>query len=165
MSRGAGGVGTARGGRGLRVCGSPQGWLMLEIPGGLGHGAPLNISVRSSCQAPMRTGPLSSVSEEAAWSAPSRVNTVLVFRVSTLKTEFLPLLSVRFVSENSVVAAVSISLAPGPVLTLQNGSRACPVAVRTSLGQQPCRGSSSRGSRGGAALLGRSLGAHPAGPD
>ena len=30
---------------------------------------------------------------------------VLVLRVSTLKTEFLPLLSVSFVSENSVVAA------------------------------------------------------------
>ncbi|XP_012494346.1 PREDICTED: actin-related protein 2/3 complex subunit 1A [Propithecus coquereli] len=33
------------------------------------------------------------------------VTNVLVFRVSTLKTEFLPLLSVSFVSENSVVAA------------------------------------------------------------
>lgn len=33
---------------------------------------------------------------------------VLVLRVSQLKTEFLPLLSVSFVSENSVVAAVSV---------------------------------------------------------
>uniref|UniRef100_A0A2K6L927 Actin related protein 2/3 complex subunit 1A n=1 Tax=Rhinopithecus bieti TaxID=61621 RepID=A0A2K6L927_RHIBE len=33
------------------------------------------------------------------------ITNVLVFRVSTLKTEFLPLLSVSFVSENSVVAA------------------------------------------------------------
>lgn len=31
-----------------------------------------------------------------------------MFRVSQLKTEFLPLLSVSFVSENSVVAAVSV---------------------------------------------------------
>lgn len=38
------------------------------------------------------------------------LTSILVFRVSTLKTEFLPLLSVSFVSENSVVAAVSISL-------------------------------------------------------
>ena len=50
------------------------------------------------------------MSDEAAWPLPVRVNRVLVFRVSTLKTEFLPLLSVSFVSENSVVAAVSIYL-------------------------------------------------------
>lgn len=44
---------------------------------------------------------------------------VLVFRVSTLKTEFLPLLSVSFVSESSVVAAVSF-LFTSPLKTLLN---------------------------------------------
>lgn len=72
----------------------------------------LNISSRLYCNVLVRMGPLSS-------SVPIKklnglfflhLTSVLVFRVSTLKTEFLPLLSVSFVSENSVVAAVSVSL-------------------------------------------------------
>lgn len=65
-----------------------------------------------TAKAPVRMGPLSSsVSiRELSGSLYLLLTSVLVFRVSTLKTEFLPLLSVSFVSENSVVAAVSISL-------------------------------------------------------
>lgn len=37
-----------------------------------------------------------------------------MFSPSQLKTEFLPLLSVTFVSENSLVAAVSIAQSPPP---------------------------------------------------
>lgn len=65
-----------------------------------------------TAKAPVRMGPLSScVSiKNLNGSLYLLLTSVLVFRVSTLKTEFLPLLSVSFVSENSVVAAVSISL-------------------------------------------------------
>ena len=84
-------------------------------------GPPRKSSQGSSCEVsvlccPSAVTPLENmssvtpVSDEAAWPLPVRVNRVLVFRVSTLKTEFLPLLSVSFVSENSVVAAVSIYL-------------------------------------------------------
>lgn len=70
---------------------------MPEIPESPGHGAP------SRDKAPLSP----CVYKETVCTGCSQANSVLVFRVSTLKTEFLPLLSVSFVSENSVVAAVS----------------------------------------------------------
>ncbi|XP_029787239.1 actin-related protein 2/3 complex subunit 1A-like [Suricata suricatta] len=60
-----------------------------------------------TARAPLKMGPLSSSVSIKKLHGLFCVSLtiVLVFRVSTLKTEFLPLLSVSFVSENSVVAA------------------------------------------------------------
>lgn len=93
--------------------------------------------------------------------APFRLTltSVLGFRVSTLKTEFLPLLSVSFVSENSVVAAVSASLEgvylPAPALNSperQAGSHVSSAAERSRLAGEPA---------GGAAETGRVAGGRP----
>lgn len=78
---------------------------MLEIPVRRGQGTLFREVLANPAEATVSMGPLSMKEREGG--SPS-VTSVLVFRVSTLRTEFLPLLSVSFVSENSVVAAVSI---------------------------------------------------------
>ena len=92
-------------------------------------------------------------------------------QVSTLKTEFLPLLSVSFVSENSVVAAVSISLIFPHVPCVSflrpgtdRGLRLCALRLRHRE-QQPRGRKGSRGLRSGTIPLGEVVGAPATQPD